>query len=103
MTDINDTGKLTPEKAVSIIREIVQYGDIIPTEHCQKRMNERHFDMQDIEVILKNGNVFEEPEFDEDYESWKYKVEGRSIEGDRGIVVTAIISHRELLCITIMG
>jgi len=46
--------------------------------------------------------VNEPPEYDKFYHNWKYKVEGKTIEGDKAIVITVILSHRALLAITIM-
>lgn len=102
MTDTNN--KLTPSEAQEKIRGIAKFGSIIPTFHINSEScPDRNYDLQDVEEVLKNGIVNEQPEFDDKYENWKYKVEGKAIDGDEAIVITVILSHRELLAITIMS
>ncbi|MBW2741144.1 MAG: DUF4258 domain-containing protein [Deltaproteobacteria bacterium] len=78
-------------------------GSVIWTDHFSyDSMNYRNYSSQDIDFILQEGTVKEPPEYDEDYRNWKYKVEGKTIDGDIAIVITVILSYRELLAITIM-
>lgn len=95
--------KLTPLEAQTKIRDIAKLGSIIPTYHCFcDSMDIRSYSIHDLELVLKKGTVKEHPEYDEKYRNWKYKVEGRAIDGDQAIVITVILSYRELLAITIM-
>jgi len=95
--------KLTLQEAQSKIREIAKLGSVIWTDHFSyDSMNYRNYSSQDIDFILQEGTVKEPPEYDEDYRNWKYKVEGKTIDGDIAIVITVILSYRELLAITIM-
>ena len=95
--------KLTPNEAQTKIREIAKLGDITPTYHCLlDSMDLRSYSIHDVDLILKKGTVNEPPEYDKSYHNWKYKVEGKAIEGDKAIVITVILSYRELLAITIM-
>lgn len=57
--------------------------------------------MQDVEQVLSNGEVREPPEYDKEYDNWKYKVEGNAVEGDKATAVVTIKSHNEIFCITI--
>ena len=101
MADSNK--KLTLKEAQSKIREIAKWGSVIWTDHfCYGSMNYRNYNSQDIDFILKEGTVKEPPEYDKDHCNWKYKVEGKTIDGDIAIVITVILSYRELLAITIM-
>ena len=101
MTDTNE--KLTLSEAQKVIRGIAKFGSIIPTFHIDFESGpKRSWDLQDVEAVLTHGNVTEEPVFDDEYGNWKYKVEGKAIDGDEAIVVTVILSHRELRAITII-
>ena len=101
MADSNK--KLTSKEAQKKIREIAKWGSVIWTRHIfYDSMNDRNYSSQDIDFILREGTVKEPPEYDKDYCNWKYKVEGKAIDGDRAIVITVIQSYRELLAITIM-
>lgn len=100
MSDINN--RLTPSEAQQRIREIAKLGDIIPTYHYNDTgQNVRNYSLQDVEHVLKNGLVTEAPIFDTNHRSWKYKVEGKAINGDVTIVITAFVSPRELVAITV--
>ena len=95
--------KLTPNAAQTKIREIAKFGDVILTSHCLlDSMENRSYSIHDVDLVLKKGTVNEPPEYDKFYHNWKYKVEGKTIEGDKAIVITVILSHRALLAITIM-
>jgi hypothetical protein len=65
-------------------------------------MDRRNYTTDDLYFVLKNGKVREEPQWSKKFSNWKYKVEGRAIEGDEAVVITVIISHRELLAVTFM-
>lgn len=99
---VDNNKKLTLQEAQSKIREIAKLGSVIWTDHYYDRTNYRNYSSQDIDFILQEGTVKEPPEYDEDHCNWKYKVEGKTIDGDRAIVITVILSYRELLAITIM-
>jgi hypothetical protein len=98
----NDTDRLSPEQAENKINGIARLGSIVPTRHLSKRMKKRDYDFQDLEQILSFGKVKKSPEYDEEYGRWKYKVEGNTIDGEKATVVVAILSHNEILGITIM-
>ena len=96
--------RLTPKEAQETIRGIAKVGSIIPSKHCfYDSMGKRNYSTQDLEFVLKNGEVKKEPEWDNDHSNWKYEVEGKAIEGDKAIVITVILSHRELRAVTIMS
>jgi len=100
MTD--NTYRITPRKAQQEIRGIAKWGSITLKSHCWERMDERGFDIQDLEYLLSYCTVTDPPEYDEEHDDWKYRAKGQVIDGDRAIVITIIVSHRELCCITIM-
>jgi len=99
----NITNELSPEEATREIRGIAKLGSVIPSDHILHDHPERNYDMQDVEQVLSKGKVREPPEYDRKYDNWKYKVEGHAIDGSVATVVVAILSHREILGITIMG
>lgn len=101
MTDY-DTDRLSAKQAERKINEIARFGFITPTDHLTDRMQERDYDSQDLEQILSFGKVKKPPEYDKEHSQWKYKVEGNTIEGEKATVVVAILSHNEIVGITIM-
>jgi len=41
---------------------------------------------------LRNGQILREPEWDEEHQNWKYRVEGVDTEGDELTVITVIFT-----------
>ena len=90
------------EKAHSIIREIMEGGEIIFSNHAKKRMQERNYSAHDVEHILIRGKIISK-EFKNITQNWTYKIKGDDLEGDEGGVVTAIISRQACVIITVLG
>jgi len=101
MTDY-DTDRLSAKQAERKINEIARFGFIIPTDHLTDRMGERGYKIRDLERILSFGKVNKHPEYDDEYGQWKYKVQGRTSDGEKATVVVAIAGHNEIVGITIM-
>jgi hypothetical protein len=95
--------ELSPKNATVKIREISKIGYITLTCHIQERMEQKNYDGQDLDLILSEGKVKENPEYDKEYETWKYRVKGHAIDGSAATVVVAISSDLEINCITIIG
>ena len=93
--------KLTGKKAERLIRRIVEKGLITPTDHFYEMMRKRNYDFQDVVLVLSKGKVKGPPEYDRSFNNWKYRIEGYAVGGDKTVVVAAIMSHNELVCITI--
>lgn len=92
---------LRPSEVMDRIREIVRFGDVQTTSHCRRRMIGRSFHFQDLLSVLLNGEVKDQPEYDEKHDHFKYKVYGSTIDGDSAIAVTVILTFRSLMVITI--
>ena len=63
-------------------------------------MNTRNFTDQDVIHILETGNITSK-EYNGIQGNWKYKVSGNDIDGDEGIIVTAILTSQSQLIITV--
>lgn len=102
MTD-NNTDKLAPKEAERKINGIAKIAFITSTDHFFEQMRKRGYDAQDMDQVLSFGKVRKLPaEFDEKHDNWKYKVEGNVVGGEKATVVVTILSHNEILCITVM-
>ena len=95
---------LSPERALSIIHEILankSSGTISFTKHAKKQMGPRGYTTQDVVYILETGKILEielKPNGQR-----HCKVEGYDLDGDLGVVITAIINENHLLVITVLG
>lgn len=77
-------------EALKVIRNILKNGAIIPSSHVRERMLQRDFDMQDILQVIKTGAIYTEPEIHTKTGRWTYKVEGKTIDGDKLDIVIDI-------------
>lgn len=93
--------RLTNEEAELQIRDIAKLGYVDPLPHCWERMAQKGYSIDDVIFLLRRGKIKEPPKYDPDFDNWEWKVEGNVIEGDKATVIVAIVSHRELKCITI--
>jgi len=94
--------KLSQKDAQQAIRGIARWGFVTPGPHCWKQMRKRGYDILDIEHLLKNCKILNPPEYDSDHDDWKYEAKGRVIDGDKAAVITVIVSHNEVFCVTVM-
>lgn len=93
--------KLSNKDAEKKIQKIVESGNIIFTNHCREQMKDRTLNTDDLVFLLRNGKINKPPEYDQ--KNWKYRVEGKIIDGDECAVITAIVGDNVLLCITAWG
>lgn len=93
---------LSPEEATREIRRIVRYGSILTSKHCRlDSMPKRNVSFQDLISVLQNGKVIEDPIYDKDHESYKYKVEGTTIDDDSVVAISVLVNHRSVLVVTV--
>jgi len=85
-------GRLSPEEAKRAILLMLKDGYFEPTDHCKLRMLQRNITTPQLVHSLKSGNVVGS-EWDDEYERWKYKVEGVDTEGDSLTSISVIIEQ----------
>ncbi len=94
--------RLSAAEAQRKIQFILEDGTIDFTTHCRRRMRERGVDDLDIVHVLKNGQIVREAEWDSDQYNWKYRVEGKDVEGDELTAITVIFeADLSLLNVTV--
>jgi hypothetical protein len=85
--------KFLPLEAKRIILLILEQGYIDYSSHCWlDSMPKRQVTTLDVVNSLKTGQVVREPEWDEDHQNWKYRVEGVDTEGDELTAITIIFT-----------
>lgn len=83
--------QLTPDEAKRKIALFLEDGTVEPSFHCRREsMRKRNVTMLDIVNALKTGEIIREPEWDDEHQDWKYRVEGVDTEGDELTAVTII-------------
>src|SRR5437660_7898534 len=82
---------LAADKAKKKIIEIMETGNMDLSSHTvRERMIERGADVNDIKHALYVGEIRHKPDWSEEYQNWKYRFEGKDIDG---IALTVIVSH----------
>ncbi len=96
---------LSADEAKRKILFILERGIVEPTWHCKEEtMPRRGVEMTDLLHVLKTGVIVRDPEWDDDHDNWKYRVEGKDIDGDDLTAITVIIdAELTLLIVTVFG
>jgi hypothetical protein len=85
--------KLLPHEAKGIILLILEQGHVEYSHHClQDSMPKRQVTTLDVVNTLKTGHIVHDPEWDEEHQNWKYRVEGVDLEADELRVITVIFA-----------
>lgn len=100
MKVFDPAAEISLDEALSLIRDILENGIVSLSVYARARMRSRHFDMQDVRHILKTGDI-QGKEFNKLDQTWKYRIEGPDIEGEAGVVITAIISSDRQVIVTV--
>lgn len=75
------------------ILSILEDGDIKFSSHLRhERMKERSLTANDIRSALRNGEILRPAEWEEKYQNWKYRLEGKDLLGQDLSVITVIIT-----------
>ena len=100
---MTSSNKLLPDEAKRLILLIIEEGRIRFSGHClRESMPKRNATIIDVEHVLRTGEIVRDPEWDEKYQRWKYRVEGVDTEGDDLIAITIIIeSDLRLFIVTV--
>lgn len=73
--------RLSRPEAVKHLRECLRSGKIIPGKHFRDELAKEGLILPDALHVLKTGNIFQEPECDPQTGDWKYRIEGREVDG----------------------
>jgi hypothetical protein len=73
--------RLTRVQAVELLRKCVSIGKIILGKHFRDELANEKLNFQDALRVLKTGQIYSEPEQDIKSGDWKYRCEGRELEG----------------------
>ena len=87
---------LSADEAKKRIVLTLREGETIFSDHVRRGVaSGRHgTTFQDILHVLQNGEIIQQPAWDEVHCNWKYKVEGADLEDEDLRVITIIIEER---------
>lgn len=68
---------LSPIQAYEAIQRLLELRDCIAfTAHARKRMRDRQFTVDDARRVLTHGTVSPTPQWDEQFQNWRYQISG---------------------------
>lgn len=73
--------RLSRPEAARLLRECVRIGKIIPGKHFREELANEGLIFPDALRVMKTGQIYDEPEPDPKTGDWKYRVEGREVDG----------------------
>ena len=78
-------------------------GEFIATKHFTQQMASRRFDMNDVVQIARTGRIPNPPEYDMSHGEWKWRIEGRAVDGRIVYVVFSLLGDKQVKGITIVA
>ena len=92
---------LSPAEAYEAIQKLLELRDSIGwTSHARRRAKERGFTADDVRRVLVHGTVSRNPEWDEKFQNWKYRVSG--VDYDNEPLVLIVVLEPQLGRITLL-
>jgi Domain of unknown function (DUF4258) len=80
------------------VRELVENGALRYSAHVEERMAQREIIKPEVEFILRKGHHNpEKDKFDEEYESWDYAIEGKTIDNRKLRIIIAFVEPNILV------
>lgn len=74
--------KHSKAEALKLVRKLAKSG-VVFSSHVKQRMAERGFQARDVLHVIKKGAIFSEPEIHLRTGRWTYKIEGKTVDGER--------------------
>ena len=92
--------RLSRSDAERRLRKCLESGAVRPSRHCLDELLADGMDYADAEWVLERGTVYGEAEPDIKTGEWKYRIEGRTPDGDWVCVVFCFKSDSLAVLIT---
>ena len=74
--------RLARTEAAGLVRKCLQTGRrVIPGSHFRKELEKEGLTLPDALHVLRTGQIYDEPEPDPKTGEWKYRIEGKEVDG----------------------
>lgn len=100
---MENVSRLDKLAALNILRHAVSEGIVIPGAHFRQEMKNEAATLEDVYSVLRNGQIYDEPEFAIKFRDWRYKVEGYEPEGKWLCIVFSIEEVDSVFLITVFS
>jgi len=82
------------------LQECIRTRQYVMTLHAEEEMNDDNLSIFDVERGVLTGLIIERQK-DRDTEEWKYLIEGRTLTGERVVIVAKLSRTGKLVMITV--
>ena len=90
----------TRTAAQVLVRQCLESGTVIYGFHVKEALKDDDLDILDAAAVLRSGQIYNEPEQDIKSGEWKYRIEGRAVDGKRLAIVFCFKKLDTCFCIT---
>lgn len=74
--------RLSRPEAAELVRKCLQPGRrVIPGKHFREELENEGLTLPDALHVLRTGRIYDEPEQDIKTGDWKYRIEGKEVDG----------------------
>lgn len=94
------SARLSKRDAEKKLRFCLEHGTVEQHPHFKKALHDDGLDYVSALPVLKSGHVHDEPEFDTRFQQWRYKIEGREVDGKWLAIVFCFPDETDTLLIT---
>ncbi len=92
---------ITANELKARIKEILDYGNVIFSNHVNTQMVQRNYSIADVLHILRVGEIINIQ--DQGMEQYKCKIHGEDLEGALGTVIAIVIKNYKIFIVTVLG
>ena len=83
---------LGPVEAFETIQRLLADGSdaISFSRHAYRRAAQRQLDRRDVQRVLTTGTVGANPEWNDQFQNWRYRVTGTDLDGEKLTLIIAL-------------
>lgn len=77
----------------------MHYGGLVLVfiKHIKESMMKRNFTASDVLKVLSTGKLIKKGEFDDNYQNWKYRIEGEDVEGEKLTLIFSLTKEEDAI------
>ena len=95
--------RLSRQEAVDLVRHCLEHGSVIQSGHFRKELFDEGVEFDDALLVLRSGQIYDEPEHDIRKGEWKYRMEGYEPGGKWLVIVFSFKAEDERFLITVFS
>ena len=94
---------LSDTEVLELAQECIKFREVIPQYHSSSRMGDRNFNILDIVLVIKTGEISRKPVWNNEHQNYRYYIKGKAFDGCDLEVVIAFTDQKQLIIVTGLG